>query len=115
MQPDESEGKIFIHKLLHSAVDSCKLLYSICLFVLCTDSTDSHKSAFLLTKLVVTGEVVIEKEAGVSYKAVFTDKTELGADCINCYGVEISDSGNKCCSFVFGRENNCGADKSVAV
>ena len=81
---NKSEAEILRHELLHSAVYGCKLLYCILLFFLCTYSTDSHKSAFLLAKLIVAGEIVVYKEAGISYKTVITNKAEFTAYGINC-------------------------------
>ena len=88
---NKSEAEILVHKLLHSAVDCRKHFNCICLLLFSTDSTNSHKSALFLTKLIVTGEIVLKKEAGISHKTVFTDKTELGAYCINSNRVEIPD------------------------
>ena len=86
---NKSEAEILLHKFLHSAVHCRKLFNCIFSFLCSTYRADSHKSALFPAKLVVTGEVVFKKEAGVSDETVFTYKTEFRADCVNCNGVEI--------------------------
>ena len=65
------------------------MLYCILFFFCSANSTDTHKSAFLLAQLVVTGEIVIDKEAGISYKTVVAHKSEFSAYGVNCNAVEL--------------------------